>query len=131
MILQPESPEQEIVLTEYNFINGKETVTPGLHKKFFGLTDEEAAPLYAQVVFGVYAAEDIRGNTDSAVLRKNMLIHLIQPGEDGKNHSEDYLPAGKYYIKELATAEGYALDEKKYYFTVEPDSSGLLAVTEE
>ena len=131
VILQPESPEQEIVLTEYNFINGKETVTPGLHKKFFGLTDEEAAPLYAQVVFGVYAAEDIRGNTDSAVLRKNMLIHLIQPGEDGKNHSEDYLPAGKYYIKELATAEGYALDEKKYYFTVEPDSSGLLAVTEE
>ena len=131
VILQPESPEQEIVLTEYNFINDKETVTPGLYKKFFGLTDEEAPPLYAQVVFGVYAAEDIRGNTDSAVLRENMLIHLIQPGEDGRNHSEDYLPAGKYYIKELATAEGYALDEKKYYFTVKPDSSGLLAVTEE
>ena len=131
VILQPESPEQEIVLTEYNFINDKETVTPGLYKKFFGLTDEEASPLYAQVVFGVYAAEDIRGNTDSAVLRENMLIHLIQPGEDGRNRSEDYLPAGKYYIKELATAEGYALDEKKYYFTVKPDSSGLLAVTEE
>ena len=130
VVLQPEEPGQEVVLEEYSFINRKATVTPELHKKFFGLTDEEAASLYAQVVFGVYAAEDIRGNTDSAVLRENMLVYLIQPGEDGENHSEDYLPAGKYYIKELATAEGYAVDEKRYYFTVEPDSRGLLAVTE-
>ena len=131
VVLQPEEPGQEVVLEEYSFINRKATVTPELHKKFFGLTDEEAASLYAQVVFGVYAAEDVRGNTDSAVLRENMLVYLIQPGEDGENHSEDYLPAGKYYIKELATAEGYAVDEKRYYFTVEPDSRGLLAVTEE
>ncbi len=131
VVLQPGEPGQEVVLEEYSFINRKATVTPELHKKFFGMTDEEAASLYAQVVFGVYAAEDIRGNTDSAVLRENMLVYLIQPGEDGENHSEDYLPAGKYYIKELATAEGYALDEKRYYFTVEPDSRGLLAVTEE
>ena len=129
VVLQPEDPEQEIVLEEYGFWNNKAKVTPNIQKKFFGLTEEEAAPLYAQVVFGVYAAEEIHGDTDSAVLRENMLVYLIQLDADGKNHSEDELPIGKYYIKELATAEGYALDETKYYFTVEPDSQGLLTVT--
>ncbi len=129
VVLQPEDPEQEIVLEEYGFWNNKAKVTPNIQKKFFGLTEEEAASLYAQVVFGVYAAEEIHGDTDSAVLRENMLVYLIQLDADGKNHSEDELPIGKYYIKELATAKGYALDETKYYFTVEPDSQGLLTVT--
>ena len=131
IVLEPENAEQEYVVKECRFLNKKTKVTPQFSKRFFGVSDEEAAELYPQVVFGIYAAEEISGNVASAILQKDMLVQLITLDENGESGFDDYLPAGEYYVKELATAEGYALDEEAYYFTVEPDSSGEIRITKE
>lgn len=126
--LSEDENSQEAVVEEVRIRNEKAAVQLPVYKSFFGLTDEEAAELYPEVYFGVYAAEEIRGYADTAVLSKDMLVNLIQIGKDGVGTLDDYLPAGNYYVKELATAEGYELSEEKYYFTVEADSQGIIEI---
>lgn len=126
--LTTEADVQEIIIEELRIPNEKATVQIPVYKSFFGLTDEEAAALYPQVYFGVYTAEEIRGTGESAVLGKDMLVNLIQIGENGVGTLDDHLPVGKYYMKELATAEGYQLSEDIWSFTVEAGSKGLITV---
>lgn len=119
---------QEVIVKEARIFNDKARIQLQVYKNFFGLSNEEAKDLYPKVYFGVFAAEEIGGVGYSAVLKKDMLVNLIQIGEDGTGMLEACLPAGNYYIKELATAEGYELSEEKYYFTVEADSQGTIEI---
>jgi len=123
--------EQTVVIKEVTFFNRKSTVTPQIYKSFFGLSTDDAKTLYPDVLFGIYAAEEIRGFDDGAVLHKDTLVQLIEIGADGSNKdsSKDYyLPEGNYYIKEIKTADTYALDEKEYPFKVEADSADVIQV---
>ncbi|MBQ2092823.1 MAG: Cys-Gln thioester bond-forming surface protein [Clostridia bacterium] len=74
--------------------------------------------LYKQVVFGVFAGEDIEG------LPAGSLLEIIRLGEDGSCRMTADLPYGfKYYIRELETAAGYVKDEKEYAFDFAPAAS--------
>lgn len=110
---------------QLSIYNRKADVDISIYKKFFNTDNKE---LFQAVTFGLYAAEDITGTTSAAVLKKDTLLQLLQIAEDGKGSIRRMLPAGRYYIKELTTADGYMLDETSYPFTVEPGSSATIQV---
>lgn len=74
--------------------------------------------LYEQVVFGVFAGEDIEG------LPAGSLLEIIRPDRYGSCRMTADLPYGfKYYVKELETASGYVNDENEYSFDFMPAAS--------
>ena len=70
-----------------------------------------------EIVFGVYAAEDIiyQGNV---VLKADSLIGISNINANGDIDVMIY-HQGRYYAKELETADNYILDNTKYYFDFE------------
>lgn len=106
---RPSIPADPDVLTLWN---GRQFAELALTKEMeSSLFDQDA---YRDVVFGVYAAEDIiyQGNV---VLVKDSLVSIGKVDGDKKIHVMLY-HAGKYYLKELSTNGRYVLDESKYYF---------------
>lgn len=72
---------------------------------------------HEDVVFGVFAAEDITYK-GSVVLEKDNMISITKVDENGKAYASLNTP-GKYYVMELSTNEHFNLDAQKYYFTFE------------
>ncbi|MBO7448835.1 MAG: hypothetical protein J6U54_00565 [Clostridiales bacterium] len=62
-----------------------------------------------QVLVGLYAAEDIRGQND-ALLKKDTLIALAVPDSDGFFEFNCDLPSGNYYVRELKGSSNFSLD---------------------
>lgn len=92
--------------------NGRQFAQLTLTKEIeSSLFDHEA---YKDVVFGVYAAEDIVYQGE-VVLTKDSLVGIGKVDEDKKVRVMLY-HAGKYYLKELSTNGRYVLDDAKYYF---------------
>jgi len=63
------------------------------------------------VVFGLFAAEDIKDLNGKVVIPQDMLIRTIEANTSGKFELEDELPFAKYYLKELRTNYYYELDD--------------------
>ena len=124
-ILPNEEPAKPSVAI-HTMENEKAVPEITLYKSFFGKTPEEAAELYPKVLFGVYAQEEIRGATNEAVLKADELVGLIRIDETGKGtlKEDTVLPFGKYYVKELETAEGYQVSEEEYSFEVNRENVG-------
>ena len=114
-------PSLETVTIE----NHKKDIELSVYKEFYGIDDPT---LFSNVVFGIYAAEDIKGSTTEAVLKKDTIVQLMHVDSTGKASIQTQLPAGKYYVKELETADEFAVETQKYPFTVESDSSGIIQI---
>lgn len=129
-ILQNQEPTKPSIAV-YEMENEKAVPEITLYKSFFGKTQEEAAKLYTKVLFGIYPQEEIRGATNEAVLKADELVGLIRIDETGKGtlKEDTVLPLGKYYVKELETAEGYQVSEKEYSFEITQDNTGTGPVT--
>ena len=78
--------------------------------------------VYKNVMFGMYAAEDITYKGD-IILKKDSLIGISKVDKQG-NISVVIYHAGKYYVQELSTDENYQLDTNKYYFDFIYEQSG-------
>lgn len=79
---------------------------------------------YKDVVFGVYAAEDIKDSNNEVILEKDSLVDCIAIDEDGNGMSDVDFPANtKWYLQELKTAEGYVLNNTKYEFETKAGDS--------
>lgn len=72
--------------------------------------------------FGIYTNEKISAAADNAGLSKSAeketLIDIFEVNSEGKALRKIKLPPGTYYIKELATKAGYALNDTPFYFEV-------------
>lgn len=71
---------------------------------------------YKDVLFGIYAADDITLN-DEVILTKDSVVDYITVDENlyGKNNVD--LPLGyNWYVKEIKTAKGWYLDKNTYPF---------------
>lgn len=77
---------------------------------------------FKDVKFGVFSAEDIKNYKNEIVLKKDSLVDIFGIDENGKGKSTADLPAGKYYVKETKTADGWILPDKAYYFEFKPDN---------
>lgn len=73
---------------------------------------------YKDIVFGIYAREDIYDYMGNVVIENDTMIATTGITEDGKLKNVPDLPNGVYYIKELQTNSQYVLNDKEYDFEV-------------
>lgn len=73
---------------------------------------------YKDIVFGIYAREDIYDYMGNVAIENGTMIATTGITEDGKLESVPDLPNGVYYIKELQTNSQYVLNDKEYDFEV-------------
>lgn len=73
---------------------------------------------YKDVLFGIYAREDIYDYKGRVAIENNSLIDTTGINEAGHLVNVPDLPNGVYYIKELATNSQYVLNEKEYDFEI-------------
>ncbi len=76
------------------------------------------------VKYGIYASENINNTLGEKVLSEDEQVGVCETDADGKASYEGHLYFGKYYFKELQTADDriYILDDTKYSFSVSADS---------
>ena len=82
------------------------------------LKDHEELNAYKDVIFGIYAREDIYDYMGNVAIPYGTLIDTTGIDELGQfDHFPD-LPNGVYYVKELQTNNMYNLDETEYDFEI-------------
>ena len=75
---------------------------------------------YKDIVFGVYAREDIYNYKGDVAIPYDTLVYTSGINEDGHLTLADTfdLPNGVYYLKELSTNGQYVLNDKEYDFEI-------------
>ena len=73
---------------------------------------------YQDVIFGLYAREDIYNYMGKVVIKNGSLIGISHIDEQGHLTNTFDLPNGVYYFKELQTNDQYQLDTTEYDFEV-------------
>ena len=76
------------------------------------------ANAYKDIIFGIYAREDILDYTGNVAIEKGTMISTTGITKDGLLEHIPDLPNGTYFIKELATNSQYVLNENEYDFEV-------------
>ena len=69
---------------------------------------------FKDVVFGIFAAEDIKDNTGKVVIPKDGLLALMSPDNTSKAVFSNMLPFCKVYAKELKTNIFYNLNKNTF-----------------
>lgn len=77
--------------------------------------NEEA---YKDVIFGIYAREDISDYSGNVAIENGSMIATTGIDSDGHLVNVPDLPNGVYFLKELATNSQYKLNDKEYDFEV-------------
>ena len=93
------------------FADGRKYGTVKLSK--FLEASELQDPDYNSVVFGIYAADDIKWQ-DKVVLYKDSLVDIIRL--DDKKGIGTVHQAGYYYVQEINVDDQYVMSDTKYYF---------------
>lgn len=73
---------------------------------------------YKDIVFGIFAREDILNYYGDAEIPEGSMILTTGIDENGHLINVPDLPEGKYYIRELATNSQYVLNETEYDFEI-------------
>lgn len=74
------------------------------------------------VKVGIYAREDIKDAWGNLKIAKNTLIDTLISGE---KETSNKLMAGSYYLKEIASIDGYVMDQKEYDFVISKENEVL------
>ena len=75
--------------------------------------DGTFVPSTGNIKFGLYAAQDFVNHIGEVVITTDSLVEVIDI-INGEGNSTLMLPVGKYYVKELETNDGLAMDYNKY-----------------
>lgn len=84
---------------------------------------------YADVVFGIYARNDIMMADGNVGIKKDQLIYTSAIDKNGHLMNSVDLPYGDYYIKELKTNDAYELDGTEYDFSVTYQGEDVISFT--
>jgi LPXTG-motif cell wall-anchored protein len=81
--------------------------------------DESGGITYVQtpakdIVFGLYAREDIMSADGEAIIKAGSLMDIIITDADGKAVSTRDIPFGAYYVKELTTHNNLVSSDEEY-----------------
>ena len=113
-----DSQSNEIQVIESTLENKRPTVEVKFTKYMELLKDHEELNAYKDVIFGIYAREDIYDYMGNVAIPYGTLIDTTGIDELGQfDHFPD-LPNGLYYVKELQTNKMYNLDETEYDFEI-------------
>jgi uncharacterized surface anchored protein len=66
------------------------------------------------IVFGLYARDDIRNVDDKIIIKADSLMDILITDGDGKAVSTRDIPFGAYYIRELTTKSNLVPSDKEY-----------------
>lgn len=80
------------------------------HDELFDIGENDE---YKNVIFGLYAAEDITA-ADGTYIPEDGFIAQVSLGEDMTADFTEKLPFSRYYVQEIATDEHYMLNGEKY-----------------
>ena len=69
---------------------------------------------YGEVIFELFAKEDIKTADGEVVIPANALMEIIVFDKNGKGIINTDLPFGSFYVQEVKTAYGYTFDESPY-----------------
>lgn len=105
----------EIVTASMKVENQRQKAKVFLVKEFEALCNQTYSPL-SSVVFGVYAKEDILTADGEIGIEKGSLVDVFAVDEMGNGVMNTDIPAGSYFVKELATGNGYILSDREYPF---------------
>ena len=105
------------VNVDMDVFNDRATVTLDL-TKVMETNHYDYEEAYKDVIFGIFAREDILMADGSVGIAKDSLVYTSGIDEDGHLATAIELPLGDYYIKELKTNEAYELNETEYDFTI-------------
>lgn len=110
----------EIQTVESELQNDRPTVNINMKKVLEEQEIFKNKDAYKDIVFGIYAREDIYNYKGEVAIENGQLIYTSGIDENGHLALADTFdfPNGVYYIKELATNEQYILDEKEYDFEI-------------
>lgn len=113
-----DSQSTEIQVIESTLENKRSIVEVKFTKYMETLKDHEELNAYKDVIFGIYAREDIYNYMGEVAIPYGTLIDTTGIDELGQfDHFPD-LPNGVYYVKELQTNKMYNLDETEYDFEI-------------
>ena len=113
-----DSQSNEIQVIESTLENKRPTVEVKFTKYMETLKNHEELNAYQDVIFGIYAREDIYDYMGNVAIPYGTLIDTTGIDELGQfDHFPD-LPNGVYYVKELQTNKMYNLDETEYDFEI-------------
>ena len=106
----------DVVEIKQSYVNERQKLELDITKTF----EDEDKDAYKDVLFGVYSKNDITVD-DKVIIPADGLVGTLTIDKDGKNVEQLDLPVGEYYVKELETNVGFALDEEEHEFTFEYD----------
>lgn len=113
-----DSQSTEIQVIESTLENKRPTVEVKFTKYMESLKDHEELNAYKDVIFGIYAREDIYDYMGNVAIPYGTLIDTTGIDELGQFVHFPDLPNGVYYVKELQTNKMYNLDETEYDFEI-------------
>lgn len=105
----------EIVTTSMTLENARQKAKVSLFKEYETVSNQEYNPL-SEIRFALYARENILTAGGEVGIEKGALIEVITIDELGNGNINTDLPAGSYFIKEIATGNGYLITDKEYNF---------------
>lgn len=118
----------EVQTKSLSFTNDRQKVAITFKKEMELDARYDITDTYRDVVFGLYADEDILG-VNGAVIPAGALIATAGVSENGEGAFDVDIPFGKYYIREIETNMHYTLNTEKYAFTVEPGDADVALIS--
>lgn len=119
--IKPDDDKVQVVTETVTGENDRQTFEITLKKEMEQSEYYPDTEAYKNVIFGVFAAEDITDINGNVVLEKDSLVDCIGIDENGIGKTSCDFPAGfSWYVKELQTAEGYILNDSVYNFSTAP-----------
>lgn len=110
--------KEEIQLQPFTIHNEREKIQLQFHKDMELQTIFKNEHAYKDVIFGLYAREDITNYQGEVAIKADSLLGISHIHANGQLVNDFDLPQGKYYFKELQTNAQYQLDPKKYVFDI-------------
>ena len=113
-----DSQSTKIQIVDSTLENKRPKVQVEFTKKMEQMKDHTVSEPWKDVIFGVYAREDIYSYMGEVAIENGQLIATTGINEDGQLTNFPDLPNGVYFIKELQTHDMYKLDPKEYDFEI-------------
>lgn len=118
--------EVQLVTKNIESHNDRQKVKVRLQKAIEENTYYPNPNAWQDVIWGIFAAEDITDSNGNVILEKNSLVDCFGIDEAGQGFSQtDFPPETDWYVKELKTANGWLLDENIYPFSFTADDPSV------
>lgn len=113
-----DNQSSELQIVKEELYNKRPTVKIEFTKVLENPKHNNLAEAYKEVVFGIYAREDIYDYKGNVGIENGTMIATSGIDENGHLTNMPDLPNGVYYLKELQTNPNYVLDTNEYDFEI-------------